>query len=40
LSRARDVKQLYQWKRQQFDDANRTWRNSRGLWHYRQSLPM
>jgi hypothetical protein len=44
LKRPRDVQELHQREGQHFDDASRTgakegWLETRGLWHFRQSLP-
>ena len=39
LNRPRDIEQLHRWVGQNFDDADRVWRETRGLWHFRQTRP-
>jgi hypothetical protein len=38
LERARDIEQLHRREGEHLDDADRIWREARGLWHFRQSM--
>jgi hypothetical protein len=39
LNRARDIEQLHRRVSEHVDDAARTWREGRGFWHFRQTMP-
>jgi hypothetical protein len=39
LNWPRDVEKLHRWKGEHVYDADRVWREARGLWHFRQIMP-
>ena len=39
LNRPRDIEQLHGRVSEHVDDAHRIWREVRGFWHLRQSMP-